>query len=47
MGMNNAQAPAQADPNATAPGVAPVYNAPQDPSGSGQMTGMDHSGHQH
>ena len=47
MGMNNAQAPAQADPNATAPGLAPATNPPPDTSGSGQMTGMDHSGHQH
>jgi hypothetical protein len=48
MGMGNAQAPAQADPNAATPGyVAPGSTAPQETSGSGQMTGMDHSGHQH
>ncbi len=48
MGMTNAQAPAQVDPNAATPGyVAPGSIAPQDTSGSGQMTGMDHSSHQH
>ncbi len=47
MGMNNAQAPAQADPNAVAPGVARVYNPAQDTIGCGQITGMDHSGRQH
>lgn len=43
MGMSNNQA----DPNAAAPEVAPVTSAPQGANGSGQMTGMDHSGRQH
>jgi hypothetical protein len=47
MGMGNAQAPALTDPNAIAPAVAPVYTPPQEPIGSGQMTGMEHRGHQH
>ncbi len=47
MGMTNPQAPAQVDPNAAALGVTPGSIAPQETSGSGQMTGMDHSGHQH
>ncbi len=48
MGMGNAQDPAQADPNAVAPGyVAPGSIPPQATGGSGQMTGMDHRGHQH
>ncbi len=47
MGMTNPQAPAQVDPNAAALGVAPGSIAPQETSGSGQMTAMDHSGHQH
>ncbi len=48
MGMTNPQAPPQVDPNAVAPGyVAPGSGVPQDISGSGQMTGMGRSGHQH
>jgi len=47
MEMGNAQVPAQVDPNAVAPGLAPVTNPPPDTGGSGQMTGMGDRGHQH